>query len=52
MDLQTALTAIIVLAATAYLMRTAWRSVNGGCASGCGKCVAPPDLITLKVRRQ
>ena len=40
MDWQLALTAVIVLLATAYLGRRAWRTWRGR-AAGCGACRCP-----------
>jgi hypothetical protein len=65
MGWQLPLVALIVLAAVAYLLRRAWRSLTGRKAGGCGggcSCAAPPaataeqgtfipaEQITLRTR--
>ncbi len=48
-DLQLVVVGVVVLAAAAFVVRSAWRTWFGkasGCASGCGKCSAgdPPPV--------
>jgi hypothetical protein len=44
---QLVIVALLIVAATAYVARSIWNSWTGksekGCASGCGKCAAPPE---------
>src|SRR4051794_20563535 len=52
MDLQTLMTGLIVLAAAAYVLRSAVKVFTSqGCASGCGKCETPPERIELGIRK-
>lgn len=46
MDGQLAIVGILIVAAVAYLARSAWRTYAGkkaGCGSGCGTCESEPS---------
>ncbi len=49
--MQTLITVGLVLLATAYVGRAFWRSLQGGCGSGCGKCSAPAVVTPESKRR-
>ena len=54
MDWQPIAVALVIVAALAYLGRASWQTWFGasgkGCASGCGKCAAVPE-VAVKGRR-
>jgi len=53
--MQTLITAVMVLVATAYVGRALGRTLRAamgyGCASGCGKCSAPVAVTPESKRR-